>query len=85
MPPHTVLDAQTGHLQPEANIVAFLAAAQRRGIVIERVPSDPSGQVDVDAVATGSPELLKMSVHYTTTMDELTTAVAMLAGAISGR
>lgn len=34
-----------------ANIVAFLAAAQRRGIVIERVPNDPSGQVDVDAVA----------------------------------
>jgi len=26
-----------------------------------------------------------MSVHYTTTMDELTTAVAMLARAISGR
>jgi len=53
--------------------------------VIERVPSDPSGQVDVDAVATGSPELLQMSVHYTTTMDELTTAVAMRARAISGR
>jgi len=53
--------------------------------VIERVPSDSSGQVDVDAVATGSPELLHMSVHYTTTMDELTTAVAMLARAISGR
>jgi len=31
--------------------VAFLAAAQRRGIVIERVPNDPPGQVDVDAVA----------------------------------
>jgi len=34
-----------------ANIVGFLAAAQRRGVVIERVPNDPSGQVDVDAVA----------------------------------
>lgn len=34
-----------------ANIVAFLAAAERRGVVIERVPSDASGQVDVDAVA----------------------------------
>ena len=34
-----------------ANIVAFLAAAQRRGIVIERVPSDASGQVDVGAIA----------------------------------
>jgi len=33
-----------------ANIVAFLAAAERRGVVIDRVPSDPSGQVDVDAV-----------------------------------
>ncbi len=34
-----------------ANVVAFLVAAQRRGIVIERVPSDPSGQVDVGAIA----------------------------------
>jgi len=34
-----------------ANIVAFLVAAQRRGIVIERVPSDASGQVDVGAIA----------------------------------
>ncbi len=34
-----------------ANIVAFLAAAQRRGVVIDRVPSDATGQVDVDAVA----------------------------------
>ncbi|HSP28245.1 MAG TPA: aminotransferase class V-fold PLP-dependent enzyme [Ilumatobacteraceae bacterium] len=34
-----------------ANIVAFLAAAERRGVVVERVPSDASGQVDVDAVA----------------------------------
>lgn len=34
-----------------ANVVAFLVAAQRRGIVIERVPSDSSGQVDVDAIA----------------------------------
>jgi selenocysteine lyase/cysteine desulfurase len=34
-----------------ANIVAFLAAAQRRGIVIERVPNEPSGQVDVGAIA----------------------------------
>jgi selenocysteine lyase/cysteine desulfurase len=34
-----------------ANIVAFLAAAERRGVVIERVPSDSTGQVDVDAVA----------------------------------
>jgi selenocysteine lyase/cysteine desulfurase len=34
-----------------ANIVAFLAAAERRGVVIDRVPSDGTGQVDVDAVA----------------------------------
>ncbi len=34
-----------------ANIVAFLVAAERRGVVIDRVPSDRSGQVDVDAVA----------------------------------
>ncbi len=34
-----------------ANIVAFLVAAQRRGVVIDRVPSDRSGQVDVGAVA----------------------------------
>jgi len=34
-----------------ANIVAFLAAAHRRGVVIDRVPSDATGQVDVDAVA----------------------------------
>jgi len=31
------------------------------------------------------PELLRMSVHYTTTMDELTTAVAVLVNAIRGR
>lgn len=34
-----------------ANIVAFLAAAEQRGVVIDRVPSEPSGQVDVEAVA----------------------------------
>jgi selenocysteine lyase/cysteine desulfurase len=34
-----------------ANIVALLAAAERRGVVLDRVPSDPAGQVDVDAVA----------------------------------
>jgi selenocysteine lyase/cysteine desulfurase len=34
-----------------ANIVAFLVAAERRGVVIDRVPSDASGQVDVAAVA----------------------------------
>ena len=34
-----------------ANVVGFLAAAQRRGVVIDRVPSDPSGQVDVSAIA----------------------------------
>jgi selenocysteine lyase/cysteine desulfurase len=34
-----------------ANIVAFLAAAERRGVVIDRVPSDGTGQVDVDAIA----------------------------------
>jgi selenocysteine lyase/cysteine desulfurase len=34
-----------------ANIVALLAAAERRGVVLDRVPSDPTGQVDVDAVA----------------------------------
>lgn len=34
-----------------ANIVAFLAAAQRRGVVIDRVASDGSGQVDVAAIA----------------------------------
>ena len=33
-----------------ANIVAFLAAAERRGVTIERAPSDASGQVDIDAV-----------------------------------
>lgn len=34
-----------------ANIVAFLAAARRRGVVIDRVPSDGTGQVDVDVIA----------------------------------
>ncbi len=34
-----------------ANIVAFLAAAERRGVLIDRVPCDRFGQVDVDAVA----------------------------------
>lgn len=34
-----------------ANVIAFLVAAQRRGIVIERVPSDSFGQVDVAAIA----------------------------------
>jgi selenocysteine lyase/cysteine desulfurase len=34
-----------------ANIVGFLAAAERRGVVIDRVPCDPFGQVDVEAVA----------------------------------
>jgi len=34
-----------------ANIVAFLVAAERRGVVIDRVPSDADGQVDVAAVA----------------------------------
>jgi selenocysteine lyase/cysteine desulfurase len=34
-----------------ANIVGFLAAAERRGVVIDRVASEPSGQVRVDEVA----------------------------------
>ena len=34
-----------------ANVVAFLVAAQRRGIVIDRVLNDSSGQVDVAAIA----------------------------------
>ncbi len=34
-----------------ANIVAFLVAAERRGVVIDRVPSAPAGHVDVDAIA----------------------------------
>ncbi len=34
-----------------ANIVAFLAAAERREVIIDRVPCDRSGQIDVDAVA----------------------------------
>lgn len=34
-----------------ANIVAFLVAAERRGVIIDRVACDRSGQVDVDAVA----------------------------------
>ncbi len=34
-----------------ANIVAFLAAVERRGVVIDRVPNDASGQVDVAAIA----------------------------------
>lgn len=39
------------HHEYGANIVAFLVAAERRGVVIDRVPSDASGQVDVAAVA----------------------------------
>lgn len=39
------------HHEYGANIVALLAAAERRGVVLDRVPSDPTGQVDVDAVA----------------------------------
>ncbi|MGB0112195.1 MAG: aminotransferase class V-fold PLP-dependent enzyme [Ilumatobacteraceae bacterium] len=34
-----------------ANIVAFLHAAETRGVVIDRVGNDASGAVDVDAVA----------------------------------
>jgi len=34
-----------------ANIVAFLIAAERRGVRVDRVPSDRHGQVDVDAIA----------------------------------
>ena len=34
-----------------ANVVAFLVAAQRRGIVIDWVRNDSSGQVDVAAIA----------------------------------
>ncbi len=34
-----------------ANIVAFLVAAERRGVIIDRVPSDRHGQVAVDGVA----------------------------------
>ncbi len=34
-----------------ANIVAFLVAAERRGVRVDRVPSDRHGQVDVDAIA----------------------------------
>ncbi len=34
-----------------ANVVAFLAAVERRGVVIDRVPSDATGQIDVEAVA----------------------------------
>ena len=34
-----------------ANVVAFLVAAKRRGIVIDRVLNDSSGQVDVAAIA----------------------------------
>lgn len=39
------------HHEYGANIVAFLAAAERRGVVIDRVPNDETGQVDVAAVA----------------------------------
>lgn len=35
-----------------ANIVAFLHAAETRGVVIDRVGNDSSGAIDVDAVAT---------------------------------
>ena len=34
-----------------ANIVGFLRAAERRGVSIDRVPSDPTGQVDLDQLA----------------------------------
>lgn len=33
-----------------SNYLAFLQLAQQRGIVIDLVPSDPSGQIDVDAL-----------------------------------
>jgi len=45
-----------------------------------RSPSAPS-----NSERRHLPALLRLSVHYTTTMDELTTAVALLAGAIRGR
>jgi len=35
-----------------ANIVGFLRAVERRGVSIDRVPSDPTGQVDLDRLAT---------------------------------
>ena len=34
-----------------ANWIAFLRAAELRGVVIERVPSDDHGQIDLDALA----------------------------------
>ena len=34
-----------------ANAVAFMRAAETKGVIIERVPSDESGQVSVDAMA----------------------------------
>lgn len=35
-----------------ANWIAFLRAVERRGLVIEQLPSDPSGQVDLDRLAS---------------------------------
>ncbi|MET0910064.1 MAG: aminotransferase class V-fold PLP-dependent enzyme [Ilumatobacteraceae bacterium] len=35
-----------------ANAVAFVRATETRGVVIDRVPSDSTGQVSVDAMAT---------------------------------
>lgn len=34
-----------------SNVVAFLVAAERRGVVIDRIPSDGTGRVDVEVVA----------------------------------
>jgi len=55
---------------------------------IERIEATVTESADSsrwDVERRGRPELLRISVHYTTTMDELTAAVDVLAGAIRGR
>jgi cysteine desulfurase/selenocysteine lyase len=50
----------TAQAEYGANYVAFLQIAQRSGVVIEMVPSDASGQLDVTALATMIDERVKL-------------------------
>ncbi|MFV1989647.1 MAG: aminotransferase class V-fold PLP-dependent enzyme, partial [Acidimicrobiales bacterium] len=43
-----------------SNVIAFLQAKQRYGVVIEKIPNDPLGQVDVDALAEMLDERVKL-------------------------
>jgi selenocysteine lyase/cysteine desulfurase len=54
----------TGHAEYGSNALAYLQMAKRRGVVIDVVPNDPFGQLDVQALADridGRTRLIGMS------------------------